>query len=180
MRVMDLYEQWTFRELGKAGLRVFVPFKDKGVDAVVFTANYDKRSRIQIKGSTGYADGGGWYRINISKLTEATKTTDYWVFVMTVRGKYGRLSPAFVAIPPDELLRRLNKYSNPSKGRFDFCLGKGMLSLHEAEICDDRGLTKAGKGVTSLDLLPGYPDRIYTAFLVKDVKDWSEALELNR
>jgi hypothetical protein len=32
---MNTYEHWAFDALEKARLRVFVPYKDKGVDAVV-------------------------------------------------------------------------------------------------------------------------------------------------
>ena len=166
---MNVYEQWVFDSVEKAGLHVFMPYRDRGVDAVI-TDGGSKFLRVQIKGSRSYTEGGGWYLVNRAKLAKSLNLTDLWVFVWTRVQRQGRFTPEFLAISPTDLMERLASYSKASKGTWHLYLGR-RLDLFPDEIIDARGLRNQERSVTTLDSVD--PHRIYTERLVDE--SWAVA-----
>ncbi len=119
---MNIYEQWTYDALEKAGFAVFTPIKDRGVDCVVIGKDFRGRpQRIQIKGSRTYEGGSGsWFQFTKAKLEESTKITDFFVFVWTKQSSKGRLLPQFLVVPTVDLYNRLSGYGRLSAGRYHF------------------------------------------------------------
>lgn len=145
---MNIFEQWTFDELGKQGFAIFTPYKDKGVDCIVIGKDIKGRpQRIQIKGSRAYGDGGGWYQFQQSKLKQATEITDFWIFVITTVGKKGRFVPEFFVIPTTDLYEKLSQYSATSQGRYNLYLGS---KDEDGKRLDKRGY-KSGEPIEARD-----------------------------
>ena len=166
MMAINIYEQWVFDSVEKEGLQVYTPYKDRGIDAVI-TDGGSKFTRIQIKGSRGYEEGGGWYLVNRAKLEKSLKLTDLWVFVWTRAQHAGKLTPEFLAISPDDLMKRLACYSTLSKAGTTWHLYLGRrLDPFPEQIIDARGLRDRDRKVTELDGLKDYPKRVYTERLV--------------
>jgi hypothetical protein len=172
MYSINLYEQWVFDAVSKAGLQVFIPYKDKGVDAVL-TDGSSKFLRIQVKGSRSFVHPdniNGWYVINPDKLEKSASMTDLWVFVWGEPGKGGAFEPQFVALPPKDLYARyvtrtihnIIDEEEPSKdGRWHIYLGRVP---GRSDVVDFRGLTN--------DLFTQPPkQRIYSSYVVRNWKD---------
>ena len=138
---MNIYEQWVFDGVQKAGLQVFTPYKDIGIDAVIMDM-HGSTKRVQIKGSRRYEEGGGWYTISPDKLSASTSFTDLWVFVWAKVVGRGRMTPEFLAISPGELLTRFKKYgAKETGGKFYIYFGRRLKNFRE-EVIEARGLKK--------------------------------------
>ncbi len=135
---MNLYEQFVFDELEKHNLAVFLPYKDRGVDCVVYRGDFAGRpQRIQIKGSRTYADGGGWYQFTSKALSTSNGVTDFWMFVSTSVGPRGILRPQFLIVPTSELASRLEKYAKLSGGKYNLYIAWNDPD-HKGRVVDTR------------------------------------------
>ncbi len=114
---MDIYEQWTYDALGKAGFAVFTPVNDRGIDCIVIGKDFrGYPQRVQIKGSRTYGTEYAWYKFSEEKLRLSVEITDFWVFVRTKISAKGRFQPEFLVIPTGDLCKRLEAYAKPSPG----------------------------------------------------------------
>ena len=167
MNIPNLYEQLVFDSIGAARLQVFIPCKDKGVDAVV-TDGSSKSMRIQVKGSKGFGQyHNGWYVINSDKLIKSENLTDLWVFVWLEPGKKGGgFSPHFLAISPSQLSNRLKTYSSVDiKNNYHIYFGR-PLAHFPTEVIDFRKM--AAKDLKTLTNENICSSRFYTNHIVGD------------
>ncbi|MBI4200461.1 MAG: hypothetical protein HY535_08345 [Chloroflexi bacterium] len=145
---MNIYEQWTYDALGKAGFAVFLPYKDRGVDCIVTRRNFTGLpKRVQIKGCRGYGSYGdyAWYSLNAAKVKSSTGITDFWIFVWPRTAARGQ-EPQFLIVPIMELVGRLGSYAAESGGRYFLDLAFKEPE-HPGRIVDDRrGKTPWGPG----------------------------------
>ena len=144
--------------LTKRGWDVFAATKDRGVDLVAFPSLKDGQPviRIQVKGSRTYAYDRfqGWFNVKPGDL--GSNLTDVWVFVCFVPTTKGKLQPQFAAIPPAELLRRLQSYGRVRGDKVDF-----YLTEHNGRLVDDRNLPRAKVATGEIEIPP---ERDYTEF----------------
>ena len=137
-----------FIEKNFRSLIVWIPAKDTGIDLLVTNKTNSKAVSLQVKLSRDYKPpnavtefdrmqvAGGWLTLAHDKIKKSA--ADYWVFVLVSHER--NMKPQFIIIPPDELLRRLEKTHGRSKSYHFY-----PWVTKAGDALDGRGLKKSEK-----------------------------------